>query len=456
MRTVQSLTSLSTLAVGSTVAFSSSLAWTQSHSSLVVSLAVVPSANGIPIPPPVEPILENTMSTSLSSSTAAFVANTQPFLADPTQLLGKQQVSLPAGLAMASVLAEEETLVADNAFLWVPPNKSLRNKLKLPTTGITQLASSTEFQRPRIVGHRGSLYEELENTRAAFLACAGICDAVELDVFLLKDGNVVVFHGSGDDRDPGLLREYCTNVDEVQQGATSILDLTLEEAQKLQFSTSNAELAAPAAKIQQGKIPTLEQVLLDLQPTGMEVKIELKGPGTARPVLDLVDRLNMVQQVSYSSFNLNEIETVRQLKPQQNSNGNYVYRTGALFDEVPLDYIEQARAVGASEVHLRYDTCTVDRIKQIHGAGMGSMVWMRGPVGMKADATQKFWDIGNEDESCFSALVETGVQQLCVNRPKVLYDLLEKQPQKQSEVQEDPVVTVAAWPLQSVRPVLKV
>ena len=282
------------------------------------------------------------------------------------------------------------------------------------------------------MGHRGSLYQELENTRPAFLACAGICDAVELDVFVLpKDGTIVVFHGSGTDQQPGLLEEYCLSTTSKLKAQT-ILDLTYEQTQQLEFNPHSAELAAPADRILQGKIPTLEQVLVDMKPTGMEVKIELKGPGTARPVVELVDRLNMVEQVSFSSFRHDEIATVRKMRPQtkaaSDNSGDgrlaYLYRTGALYNEVPADFVEQAKRVGASEIHLRYDTCSVDRIQAIHQAGMGSMAWMRGPVGMTSDTVEKYWDIGNEDDSCFEALIETGVQQLCVNKPQALFDYL--------------------------------
>jgi len=283
-------------------------------------------------------------------------------------------------------------------------------------------ASTTTTTRPRIVGHRGSLYEELENTRPAFLKCAGICDAVELDVFVLKDGTIVVFHGSGTDQNPGLLRDYCTNSN---AKATSILDLTYEETQLLTFNPGFAELAAPDDRVRRGKIPTLQQVLRDLQPTGMEVKIELKGPGTARPVVELVDRLQMADRVSFSSFNHDEIATVRRMRPQTNPDGGYVYRTGALFNEVPTDFVQRALSVQASEVHLRYDAATTDRIDAIHRAGLGSMAWFRGPVGMRSDTTHKYWDVGNEDAACYQTVMETGVQQLCVNKPRVLFQYLQ-------------------------------
>ena len=57
---------------------------------------------------------------------------------------------------------------------------------------------------------RGFLYCEPENSIEGFSAAEEVgCDAVELDVFLLKDGNLVVFHGEGTDENPGWLNSYC-------------------------------------------------------------------------------------------------------------------------------------------------------------------------------------------------------------------------------------------------------
>lgn len=59
---------------------------------------------------------------------------------------------------------------------------SLRKLLQLSDT-----ISETNNSRPHppiVVGHRGAVFEALENTREGFLHCASIgCDFVELDVF---------------------------------------------------------------------------------------------------------------------------------------------------------------------------------------------------------------------------------------------------------------------------------
>lgn len=313
---------------------------------------------------------------------------------------------------------------------------------------------------PKIVGHRGCLYEELENTREGFSRCHDIgCDAVELDVFKIQRSNknkddttLVVFHGGGTDENPGDLLDYC-GID------GSILDFNYENEirEKLAFNPDYAEFPCPVEKIRNGEIPTLAEVLTDanrknksrMKPyRNMEIKIELKGPDVVEDVLALVDSLGVGSMCSYSSFDMQKLKKLRELKPDRDpKTGEYMYRTGALFNNIdangrildddysPInsvsnwsecDIIERAHAVGASEIHLKYDTCKKQLIERIHSSGLGTMAWFRGPIGMNEDCATKFRDVGNEDFSMYEAVLQTGVQQMCVNKPDVLIALREK------------------------------
>eukprot|EP00934_Nitzschia_sp_Nitz4_P003696 Nitzschia sp. Nitz4//scaffold186_size43309//33912//34841//NITZ4_007324-RA/size43309-processed-gene-0.9-mRNA-1//-1//CDS//3329539779//3686//frame0 len=302
--------------------------------------------------------------------------------------------------------------------------KSLRHTLGLSPAvddEATTLPHPVSKTYPFIVGHRGSLYKELENTRASFQVCADMgCQAVELDIFkLMACGTLIVFHGGDSAGKIGDLIDYCgvegtiTELPSPGDYETSV--------RALKFNTEFAEFACPKEKIEAGVIPTLEQVLEDAKKSGIFVKIELKGPGTVQPTLDLVERLDMTSQCSYSSFDHAQLKELRSLRSDTTK-----YPTGALFDKVPEDYLEQAKACGATEVHLKYDTCTKDRVEEIHAAGFGSMLWMRGPRGMKKDCEERFLDVGNEDPTMYQALLDTGVQQLCINKPDVMLDYLKK------------------------------
>mmetsp|Transcript_24080 Transcript_24080/g.49691 ORF Transcript_24080/g.49691 Transcript_24080/m.49691 type:complete len:475 (-) Transcript_24080:1367-2791(-) len=292
--------------------------------------------------------------------------------------------------------------------------------------------SVTHSHRPNIVGHRGSLYHELENTLQSFITSHDLgCDAVELDVFRLKCGELVVFHGGGTDQNPGCLRDYM-NIE------GSILDYTATDARALAFNPHHEEFGCGPERIHHkhengmAYIPTLREVLHHLRDyTDLTVKIELKGPGTEIPTLNLVEELDMVGRCHYASFDHSRIRAIRDLRPQLNANGEHVYRTGALFaNDLPDDFVTKALDAGASEVHLKYDTCTKSRIAAIHNAGMGSMCWFRGPIGMKEDCAHKYHDVGNEDESMYRTVMATGVQSMCINKPDVLVGMIGRKADK--------------------------
>lgn len=281
--------------------------------------------------------------------------------------------------------------------------------------------------RPTIIAHRGALYHEPENTLPAFRKAAELgADAVELDCFLLKCGTLVVFHGFGTDEDPGWFQGYCQCTSPSSNGA-NILDKTYEEVRGMKFDKAGSEFACHPSRMEQKQafIPTLEQVLVQAKETGFDVTIELKGPGTAKPSLDLVERLDMVDKVVFSSFSHDRIACIRALRKEMNADGTaYRYRTGCLFTAPPENFVEIAMGVGASEVHLRYDECTKQRIDAIHAHGMSSMAWFRGHAGMLADVSEKYLDVGNEDEDMYHTVLNSGVKQLCMNKPDVLAEML--------------------------------
>lgn len=274
-------------------------------------------------------------------------------------------------------------------------------------------------RRPLNVGHRGALYRELENTLEGFQYCIDIgADAVELDVFYVG-GELIVFHGSGNDKNPGLVDAFCLN----QPKGRTIMDLTsAAEVAALTFNPACDEFFCPPEKVQNASIPTLRDVLQLIQNNNskMVVKIEMKGEGTVEPSLELVQAMGMESQCHFSSLYHDRVALVRQLHPERNADGTHVYRTGALFNHpAPADFLERSVALDADEVHLSYAACTPDRIAAIHAAGMGSMAWFPSPMGM-----EQYDDVGNEDEVMYRTVMETGVEQLCCNRPDLLASIL--------------------------------
>jgi glycerophosphoryl diester phosphodiesterase len=157
-----------------------------------------------------------------------------------------------------------------------------------------------QLPRPTIFAHRGASLRAPENTLAAFeLARQEGADALELDVQLSRDGQVVVIHD--------------TTVDRTTDGAGRVADLSLAELQALDAGSSYGEEFAGL------RLPTLEEVLA--WDTDVFINIELKN--YAAPMNDLpartaaaVLRQGAAGRVLFSSFNPLALLKVRRVLPE--------------------------------------------------------------------------------------------------------------------------------------------
>jgi len=320
-----------------------------------------------------------------------------------------------------SKFSEEKNCELCDEVDYVDPSEMMRTTDETRRRNWIESQSKYAFEGLKVLGHRGSMYHELENTRRSFQVVSEMgCDGFELDVFALKCGTLVVFHGGGGDVSPGKLDGYC-NV------KGNIHEYTADEVRsKIRFNPDFHGFACPSEKIRNNNdayIPTLEEILQDAKESGVTVKIELKGPGTEKGAVELVDKLDMVDQVVFSSFKHERIAMVREMRPELNSDGTYKYKTGALFNsKVPDNFVEIALKAGATEVHFKYDTCTKERVERSHKAGLHTMVWFRGPIGMAQDLKSKYRGLGYEGEDMYRIVMATGVQAMCVNRPHILLD----------------------------------
>jgi len=124
--------------------------------------------------------------------------------------------------------------------------------------------------RPRIVAHRGASFEAPENTLAAFKRAWALgVEAVELDVRVTKDGEVVVFH------DPTTLR--IGGVDR------AIADQTFAELRTLDVG------AWKHIKYRGERIPTLAEALSTM-PGGRTMFVEIKSDKATAPAIAQVIR----------------------------------------------------------------------------------------------------------------------------------------------------------------------
>lgn len=187
-----------------------------------------------------------------------------------------------------------------------------------------------------IWGHRGASAYAPENTMEAFrLAQEMGADGIELDIHLTKDGHLVVAHDETVDR--------CSN------GKGRIVDKTLSELLELDFSNGFEHYSNV-------RIPTLEQVLEFIKPTGMTVNIEIKNgivlyDRIEEKALSLVAKMGLKERVIYSSFNHYSLMIVKKLDPSAH--------IGILYSEAMVDPCLYAQHLKAEAIHPYFATLMV-------------------------------------------------------------------------------------------------
>jgi glycerophosphoryl diester phosphodiesterase len=156
------------------------------------------------------------------------------------------------------------------------------------------------LSQPIIFAHRGASAYAPENTLAAFeLAIAQQADAIELDVKLSADGQVVVIHDS--------------TVDRTTNGKGKVKDMSLAELKALDAGSFVSR------NFSGEKIPTLEEVF---EAVGRRtfINVELKNYTNRRD--DLVETVcmqvkkhQMQKRVMFSSFFPNALSKARSYLP---------------------------------------------------------------------------------------------------------------------------------------------
>ncbi len=194
-------------------------------------------------------------------------------------------------------------------------------------------------KKPLVIGHRGAMGYETENTLASIQKAMDLgVDMIEIDVFKIASGEIVVFHDDRLDRlgnAPGRIEEYY------------ITDL-----KKVILDGNH-------------RIPMLQQVLR-LIDNKVPLNIELKGDNTA-------DRVNFIvnyyireqgwrmENFVISSFKWEELREMRKLNPD--------IAIAVLTEEDPLEAISVAKELGAVAINPWYKTLTEQNIRKIQQEG---------------------------------------------------------------------------------------
>lgn len=195
------------------------------------------------------------------------------------------------------------------------------------------------------IGHRGAMGHEPENTLRSFKKALALnVDAIELDVYVCKTGELVVIH---DDK-----------IDRTTNGTGYTEDKTFTELRQL--DAGKGEL-----------IPTLEEVL-DLVDKRVIVNIELKGRNTAVATYQIIDKYiknHGWNELDFmvSSFDHPELNKFKHLCPQ--------IPIGALLEGIPLTYAECAVQLNAQSINLSIDFVNQEFVNDAHDKGLKVYVY---------------------------------------------------------------------------------
>lgn len=205
--------------------------------------------------------------------------------------------------------------------------------------------SYSQMEEPIVIGHRGAKGHIVENSLPSIEKGIELgSDAIEIDVFKIADGSVVVFH---DD-----------TLDRLTKASGSI--------EKYTKSTLDEVLLEGGVKI-----PTLEEVL-DLIDKRAVLNIELKGAGTAAPVYKIMkkymaDKGWKKEDFIISSFKWDELEEMRGLDNE--------ISIGVLTSKDMIGAMEEAKKVNAVAIHPHFKALTKENVAEAQKEGFKIYTW---------------------------------------------------------------------------------
>jgi glycerophosphoryl diester phosphodiesterase len=200
-------------------------------------------------------------------------------------------------------------------------------------------------ENPMIIGHRGAMGYETENTIASIEKAVALgAPMIEIDVFQIASGELVVFHDN--------------ELDRLSNTSGPITSFTWETLQEVVLEGGHS-------------IPLL-QTVLDQLAGRAALNIELKGPNTAAPVASLLKAYLSngtwkEEDLLISSFDWNLLLETRDFLPE--------ISIGVLTEAHPLEAIPTAKELSAVSINPYYKDLDATIVAQIHAAGFKVYTW---------------------------------------------------------------------------------
>ena len=196
-----------------------------------------------------------------------------------------------------------------------------------------------------VIGHRGAMGHETENTLASVQKALDLgVDMIEIDVFKIESGEIVVFHDQ--------------RVDKLTNGAGNIEEYNIVDLKQLRLDGNH-------------QIPMIQDVL-KLINNRVPINIELKGANTA-------DRTNFIvdyyikehgwspENFIISSFNWEELQKMRSINPN--------IAIAVLTEANPVEAIEIAGELNAVAINPNFRQLNKANVSEIHDKGFKIYTW---------------------------------------------------------------------------------
>ncbi len=207
------------------------------------------------------------------------------------------------------------------------------------------LTSCLDMNKPLVIGHRGAMGHETENTLASIEKALDLkVDMIEIDVFQIESGEIVVFH---DER-----------LERLSNGGGAIEEYNIFDLKKLTLEGNH-------------KIPMLQDVL-KLIDKKVPLNIELKGKNTADRVHFIIEYYIKekgwkLEDFVISSFHWDTLKRMRELHPD--------IAIAVLTEENPLDAIPIAKELNAIAINPDFEKLTEENVLAIKEAGFKIYTW---------------------------------------------------------------------------------
>jgi glycerophosphoryl diester phosphodiesterase len=213
-----------------------------------------------------------------------------------------------------------------------------------------------------VVAHRGGALLWPENSLLAFQEALALgVDALEFDLHLTADGEVVVIHDA--------------TLDRTTTGHGAVRDTTLTALATVHLRTRDG-------RVTEQLVPTLAQVLDLAAAAPVELLPEIKVgadrqryAGIEEKVLALLRARGLLGRATVQAFQPETIRRLRALEPTARTmflvSQSQVQRAGA----APADVVEWARAAGASDLGVDHRILNASLAAAARSAGLRLSVW---------------------------------------------------------------------------------